>query len=441
MSTEGGEITIRREIPPSEIRANLMSKFQANLNVLHPKIMESKAKEVAPRQRPLVTVAVSLWEEDESLLTGKMFGEALLNLRNQAGNSGIDLDFVIVANNGGGKTEELGNKMISNLEKSLKVSFGQDNYHKINTVNLGQSSDPAIPWSAEIPLSMPRLSGQDRCFFVAQPRNKSNEGKIRALRDVSHILYDEMLLGYTPDAIFQMDAETILEYKPTHLTLRKQPFRAMYDALKRREGVVAIGVKDRLEVMNPKTGKPLSITRPIAQELITLNNTGKRENFVSLTGGAILAEPDYYVAGMKAITEVTYGNVAEDNMFTQMLREYAKTRNDQETVKVNSLNAITSLNRSPQGDAAIQQVLRWREQGNAVDQIFPDLKYNYKPLVKYMRKLFRSRLKAAGGSKSEFLSQAIKDTRNFPGILRIARSKKTRDLLNGKPGWEHSGKR
>jgi hypothetical protein len=441
MPTEGGEIQTHRESSPSEIRTALMNKFQTNLDVLHPKILESRSKEGSPRQRPLVTVVVSLWEEDETLFTSKMFSQALLNLRSQADTSGMDLDFVIVANNGGGKTEELGSKMVSNLEESLKASFGEDNYHRTNTTSPDQPNNPSIPWKAEVPLSAVRTEGKDRCFLVAQAFDKLNEGKVRALRDVSHSLYDEILKGYVPDAIFQMDAETILEYKPTHLTLIKQPFRAMYDALKRRDGVVAIGTKDRLEVMDPETGKPLGIPRPIAQEGMTQINTGKRENFISLPGGAILAEPDYYIAGMKAITEVTYGGITEDYMLTQILRAYGKSKNIPETVKINSLNVITHLNRAPQGEASIEQLLRWKEQGNAVDQIFPEFKYQYQPLYEYMIKLARSRLKASGGSKRKFLSQLIKDAKSIPGMVKLARTEKIRDPLSSESSWGHSDKK
>jgi hypothetical protein len=426
---------LTKEMSSVEIRTTVMNKFQDYLGILHTKILENRSKEKPLRQRSLATVVVSLWEEDQTMITSKMFQESLLNLRNQAQATDMDLDFVVVANNGGGKNAQIGENMIAGLRKHFEEAFGEENFHEVKTTPRDQN-DPSIPWNANIPLSQARAEGQDRCFLVIQPSNKLNEGKIRALRDISDGLYSQIMEGYAPDAVFQMDAETILEYKPSHHVLIKPPFRAMFDALQRRDGVVAIGTKDRFEPMDPETGKPLGTPRPIAQEGMTQINTGKRENFISLPGGAILAKPEYYVAGMKALTEVTYGNIAEDYMFTQILREYARTHNLEEPVRVNSLNVVTHLNRCPQGKDAIKQLLRWKEQGNAVDQVFPDSKYNYKPLIEYMRLTMKSRLRSIIKHPRRYFLQTLKDALSIPGMIEIATDRRTSDIVNGRSTWE-----
>lgn len=436
---ESAEIQGPREISaPEQIRESLMGEFGRNLDILHPTLMANRAKESKQRQNPLVTVVVSLWEEDETMITTKMFGESLSNLINQAENSGLDLDFIIVANNGGGKTTELGERVVKELEQSLTSTFGDDYFHKITTLKPDQTLDPSTSWVTDIPLSSSRTEGKNRCFLVIQPVDELNKGKIRAIRDTSNALYKNLFDGYNPDAIFQMDAETILEFKPSSLKLTGEPIRVMYDALKRRDGVVAIGTKDHFEVMDPETGKPKGVRMPIAQTAFTRINRGNRENFLYLPGGAILAEPDYYIAGMRAISMITYGSLAEDYMFTQMLREYGKRKGlAGEIVRVNSTDAITHLNRSQQGDRAIKQLLRWKRQANTIDQIFPNSRYRYKPLISYIRMLIKHRLKEAG-SKRRFLLEAFADLKQVPGMFRIAFTRKTEDPVGGDSSWGRS---
>lgn len=436
---EIAEIQGSREIStPEQIRESLMGEFGRNLDILNPTLKANRAKESTQRQKPLVTVVVSLWEEDETMITTKMFGESLSNLINQAENSSLDLDFIIVANNGGGKTKELGERVVTGLEQSLTTTFGEDYFHKITTLKPEHTSDPSTSWVTDIPLSSSRTEGKNRCFLVVQPADELNKGKIRAIRDASNALYKNLFEGYSPDAIFQMDAETILQFKPSSLRLTGEPIRVMYDALKRRDGVVAIGTKDHFEVMDPETGKPKGVRMPITHAGFTSINRGNRENFLSLPGGAILAEPDYYIAGMKTVSMITYGNLAEDYMFTQMLREYGKRKGlTGENVKVNSTDAITHLQRSQQDDRAIKQLLRWKRQANAIDNIFPDSRYRYKPLISYIRLLIKHRLKEAG-SKRRFLLESLADLKQVPGMFRIAFTRKTEDPIGGDSNWGRS---
>lgn len=431
-----------QEKSPHEIRRALLDKFQDNLSIVRPALIDSRSKEGESRKRPLITVVVSLWEEDGFMLASKMFQESMNNLRRQAESSDLDLDFIVVANNGGGKTARIGESMKLGVSNTLRTTFDEPNYREVITNKPIDAVDQSIPWDTEIPLSNARIEGKDRCYFVVQPQDDLNVGKVRALRDVSHTLRAEILKGYAPDAVFQMDAETILEYKPTHHSFTKPPIRALYDTLKRRDGVVAIGTKDRFEPMDPETGKPLGKVMPFPQEGMTQINRGARERFISLPGGALLAEPDYYVAGMNAITEVTFGNVAEDYMFTQMLREYTRSNGLQDMVRLNSVDVITHLNRCPQGKAAVEQLLRWKKQGNAVDQIFPEVKYEYKPLTEYTLLVVKSRLRRLRSidEKRNFIKQILRDVTMLPGMLKIARENGISDLILGNSSWEHNNR-
>src|SRR5260221_13167442 len=124
-------VATQERTPPQEIRERLMSKFERNLERLSPVLQTNRMKEHVTRKRPLVTVIVPLWEEDETMLTFKMFRESLTHLRGQATASGIDLDWIIAANNGGGKTEELGREKVSGLAEKLTKKIGQPGYHEI----------------------------------------------------------------------------------------------------------------------------------------------------------------------------------------------------------------------------------------------------------------------------------------------------------------------
>lgn len=145
---------------------------------------------------------------------------------------------------------------------------------------------------------------------------------------------------------------------------------------------------------------------------------------------------------MEAISKIASGNVAEDYLFTQILRDYGKNNNLGDIVKVNSLNVITHRNRCPLGDAAINQLLRWKKQGNAVDQIFPEFKYEYKPLIEYMAMTFLSRLKVLIKERQKYsFVEMINDIKSIPGILEIIRDKDVSDVINGNASWSHENKK
>jgi hypothetical protein len=131
----------------------------------------------------------------------------------------FDLDFIAIANNGGGSEG-----MVPATRDVLRDAF-----HDVHIVEQAQQTgdDAGMPWSMELPLADgSRQPGRNRCFFIIQPLHELNAGKIRALRDVAHALHVEVLNGYSPDAIFQMDTETVLAFRPSGLSFHKSPLAA-----------------------------------------------------------------------------------------------------------------------------------------------------------------------------------------------------------------------
>ncbi|OGK15714.1 hypothetical protein A2774_00520 [Candidatus Roizmanbacteria bacterium RIFCSPHIGHO2_01_FULL_39_12c] len=286
---------VAKEEKFSKIRANLIGDYKNNLTALtsalekNPSQMPVEHSEF-PDKRPLVTVVTSLWEETSDMTTMKMFERSIADLVKQAKESGFNLDFIIVANNGGGKTAELGEQLRAKLVEFLKVQKDQLNISNTTAINTKQPAgvfNSSTPWDLTLPLvSKFTRSDGNRIILVDQPftdSNGANAGKIRAVRDVVHALKKSMSDdNYRPDAIFQTDAETILEYSDEKFKGSIPPLKALFNNLKRRK-LVAIGTKDRFKVIDSETGSPADVPVGGAQVGFMLTNT--RDRLVSLSGG------------------------------------------------------------------------------------------------------------------------------------------------------------
>jgi hypothetical protein len=388
-----------------------MQRFETNRAIL-----QERLNQRPPRQRPLVTVVVSLWETDQSIVGTKMLARSVTALLEQA--QAFDLDFIAIANNGGGHE-----RMVPATEEVLRAAF-----HDVHVVKTTRQTacDVVTPWSLELRLADgSRQLNHNRCFFVIQPLHELNKGKIRALRDVAHALRVEILNGYTPDAVLQIDVESILAFRPSGLRFRKSPFQTLYDALKRRK-LVAIGTKDRFGIVDPLSGKPLDLPVPLPQELFVQATQGKREDLFTLPGGALLTEPEYYVAGMEAIAQTTPGIVGEDYLFTQILRAHCRNG----PFRIYSTTAITHFNRTFQGKAAVAHMARWRRQRAAVDEIFSDLTTAPGTLSVYTRLIIKSRRRLVAKDPRAGLRQIVEDVQILPRALRLLGKADAADILH-----------
>jgi hypothetical protein len=351
-----------------EIKNLLMARFYENLATLvaawnqnRAQQIEAKIKEEGlERTQPLITVIVSVWEESDEMISSKMLEHSLAELVAQAQRSGLSLDIIVVANNGGGATPELGHQMRERLHNSLPEKLGLEEVIDLETQKPENEFDATTPWPLEIATDESERGNGNRLFFVTQPFDEVNAGKIRALRDVTNALTTEIVQeGYAPDAIFQMDAETILEYnKPLLRDADPEdtvpPLKALFNGVT-RGGYLAVGTKDRFEAMDPETGRPLRVPRESAQEGYMLAN---QRNFITLPGGALMIRPPHYIAGIKAISETTPGAGTEDYMLTKMLRDIDPGDDKEGFVTATSLHIVSHLNRCPQGPDAYKQLHR-----------------------------------------------------------------------------------
>lgn len=426
---------------PEIVKETIMKTYTAGKFVLGKALTKNRAlaresviangKEGGEIQ-PRGVVVVSLWEEDGSLLTTKMFKRSVTELISQAEKDHMNLDIFVIANNGGGATPELGQKMRREIILALSGNSNIESVTPITTLRPEGDIDATVPWEVPLDLSTHHITGDlDRVFIINQEYNDLNRGKLRGLRDVSSFLAGQILdNGYAPDFIFQMDAETILEYKDPKFDGGISPLKAMYNRLV-RQGKTAVGTKDRFSVMDPETGKPLDVPYGSAQRGYELTNAPDR--FITLPGGALTATPESYLAAMIAISRETPSLGVEDYMYTKILRTSAKEEKVPFEDVSDSLGIITHLNRTPSNwRQSIDQMAKWRSHARAVDKIFPDEPYNTEPFLRYAAAVVHSRIKDAFKKGPKHLFRLLADIREIPGVVDFLNDGTSADIFDTK---------
>ena len=433
------------ESEKSPLREKLVSDFQKKLDILErSKKRDGSVGEVKKGgEPPLITVVTSLWEETDHLLAIKMFEHSLSSLVAQAKSAGANLDIIICANNGGANDPELGNAMRARLDgfiESHKKELNVAAYEQIDAVEPTVKS-PTEPWKIQSDVfQKENPSGGNRILFVNQTHTPdgTNAGKIRAIRDVSNFIGDEMLSGYSPDVIFQIDAETILKYKDG-LPVREHQFSPLKVLLNQilRGGKVAVGTKDRFELIDEETGKPTGKMVGSSQEGYMDTN---KDRFITLPGGALMAKPEIYVAGMSAIAENVPGVGTEDYLLTKMLGYSSR-----EIGNADSIGIVTHLNRARSEPGSYKQLLKWFRDAKAVDKIFPENPYRNEPFLKYFVAVLQSRLKTlwTDVSKNDSpklksdLRQLLVDIKTIPDVYKMLKDGDASDIFNHVSSWSH----
>lgn len=400
--------------PHAAVRERIMNTYYNVVDDLNAKIEKNKS-EVNPRDPKKVTVVVSLWSEDDGLLANKMFGHSLDDLLNQAAQEDLNLDIIIVANNGGGATEEIGNAAMENLTQMINNNPKIQSTNVVDTIQPEGETDAATPW--DIPFDMKGIrkpSDKNGVLIVRQQHNKLNGGKIRALRDTSKALVDAVSDGYHTDAILQIDAETILNFRDPALgKINVTPLKVMLNGIN-RGGLTAVGTKDQFAIMDQETGKPIDKPIGSAQKGYEATNKG----LVTLPGGALMSRPANYIAAMTSLSEHTPLIGTEDYAYTAILRQQAKDTGVPIDHLVKSIDIIGHLNRTPENwKASIQQMAKWYAHARAVDAIFPDKKYG-EPFHKYVGAVVKARIQDAfdRGDVSRAL-RLVQDLREIPGAI------------------------
>jgi len=447
-----------------DVRKRLVDTYEATLQELT-RLSAERGK--VEREKPLITVVVSIWEEDDNLTASKMFENSLDALLHQAETGNLDLDIIVVGNNGGGKTTELGQRMIERLNQHFAEKYPEIPIQKLETHRPQGDYYSGTPWEVSIPLEPKRAPGQNRLYFIEQPKDLAkdgkdkltNAGKIRALRDVSHALVRNYKQGYVPDAIFQMDAETILQYQegtvPAGTERALPPLKALYNKLSRK-GYTAVGTKDIFEVIDPVTGKPKDKPKDTAQAGFMLTNT----KTIAIPGGALLSKPENYIAGMVAISEVTPGAGVEDYLYTQLLRDEAKRKGyDFDNNVATTAGIIGHTNRATEDTFSIskqaervvggslgpsvRQLDRWYTQSRAVNQIFPELNaYQSEKFLGYVKLIVLKRLEDTIRERDpRHLIQLLIDAARIPEAIKMLKNEEVADILNGAASWGHSFKK
>lgn len=416
------------EVNPNEVlRENILEMYSEGVTELEQSLNENKVE----RKRPRGCVVISLWEEDESYLTSSMFEKSFQDLLVQAKDSNIDLDFLLVCNNGGGASPRIGEEMYNRIDSLLKKHLKEESIRRIITRKPNtEDIDAATAW--DIPVEIAEIDereGESRAFLIRQQKDSSdlNKGKVRALRDVSNFLYAQIVKGYAPDFVYQMDAETILSFNDERGLLVKTPFRTMYDNLVRGK-LTAVGTKDLFAIMEKESGKPL-LTTPVGPTQLGYQIENKKK-FITLPGGALMSKVANYVSGMRAITHYTPNVGVEDYMYTKVLRTDAERKNIDFNTVVRSLNTTRHLNRTPSDwVAAIKQMSNWRMHARAVDDILPGGEYIPYDFFTNAYLVIDQRVRdSKGGKVVEHLFQIPKDLAAVPKILNEIYSNKKANI-------------
>lgn len=419
------------------LRTNIMEIYHNGVAVLDAALERNRNEQQSDEtaKKPRGAVVVSLYEEDQTLLTAKMFEHSLTELLNQAQQSGLELDIIIVANNGGGSTREVGNLMNTRVISAIENIPELGNVARVKTVRPNtETLDASTPW--EIPTNIENAEKSEagnRVLYIEQEYDTLNKGKIRAIRDVSNYLTHQIVeTGYTPDFVFQMDAETILEYKDKKLEGALPPLKVLYNQIS-RGGRIAAGTKDKFAIMDPETGLP--IDKPIGSAQKGFEATNTPDKFISLPGGALMSKPANYLAGMVAISRETPSMGVEDYMFTKLLRADAKEQGQELEDVAESVGLITHLNRTPENwKQAIKQMANWRTHARAADEIFPGNPYNTESIAKYVALVVQARFKDALEGGPQHLYKLIRDVQDLPYVMEFINDENAPDIANKKQG-------
>jgi hypothetical protein len=407
------------EISPSPEGLELVAKFRDYLSQI-------PTLEKPLRKRPLLTVTTHIWEDQENGLTLKIFAQTVSALKKMAENANLDIDWLIILNNGGGKTVEMGQQFTAGSLNLLKDTFESQNVNYRDLEGVNQSDDPTIALGFELGFENLSRDTGFKVEVIRQPVSLANVGKIRAIRDSSTALFKHIQSGYQPDAILQLDVESILTLSKNVENTDFNPLSVLFNNLVRQK-LDAVSTKDRFVHFNAETGEALNDPVPSPQLGYELVNT--RGNFITLAGGAIMAKPAIYAAGMKAIAELFPCIVPEDYLFTQLLR--------QEKYALKSLAVVKHLNGAPKIKPA-QQMQRWKAHAAAVDELFPGLKpYKTESFLNYTLLVIKNRLQEAWHGNSKALPALARDVRDLPNTVVIFR-KDTANLKIGSATWQRN---
>ncbi len=400
---------IRREMHESYAQKRERLQQQLERNRQH---QDATAETLASRDRLKVpsrriAVVVSLWEGSSEQKTVPIFLKTVASLLQQSAGADAALDIFIVANNGGGKTAEIGTEFVRLLESGLRMNHPEVPFVRQHFVRPAESGDSAttpseLEESSFFSEFAPVTKNNNRFFLYTQEHVPANQGKIRALRDVVPLL-DRLIMErrYAPDAVLQIDAESIFEMPAKTQALiaagDMNPLTVLLHELFVNKKV-AVGTKDRFVIMEDAEVSDYPVG-PMQVGYEAFNE----KHFISLPGGGLLILPAEYLAGLDTIARFMPGIGTEDYALTKLLQadmgpDFLK--------KVSSPSFVRHQNRAPiKPEEALSQMVNWRKQSAMIDRVMGGVIYG-----KFHRaSKNRWVLLCAGGSMPIFV----------PGILFI----------------------
>ena len=450
--------------PPAEYayedtRTAIMERFNRYKDALTSNTRELENRSDAKR----LAVVVSLFEEDESGITAKLFKHTIDALYQQAVLSGLTLDVFIIANNSGGPNDLIAESLEEAVKGEVKVLADKWGYESNKAgqshLRLIQQAEPSHAQSAteSVPIGLEPLLHEgnqndpesirgSRFWYIKQARAHQNSGKLRALRDISSELYAQVMEhGYSPDAILQIDAESILEYSELYNPLVKRtgipPLKVLANTMIRKEKT-GVGSSDRFERINPVTGTATEEPRPGPHHGFFVEKKGHDEVHF-LPGGGMIVRPEVYIAGMKAMTEVVPSIGLEDYTLSKIIMESDAQSTEEVGDSIMVANLVTHLNRVPAGKGYIDQLQRWVAGRRAVDQVFPSNSrmQNREAIqrqIRLLRHIVSDRVRHISNGDFRYGKQLIRDLLELPEIATALGTKQVEDIFKEDASWSHT---
>lgn len=356
-----------------------------------------------------------------------MFGEALDALAAQAKPLEINLDFIIVINNGGSHDSDISSELSTKLPALIQEKLPNHCLDVVETRRPETALEGNPPWIFDSDLSREaqlshRSSG--KVILVKQPHHPLNRGKISALRDGVSFLREQILKhGYDADFVFQMDAETILRFRKPPLQREISPFCELYSFFA-QNNYAAVGTRDRFFIFDPASGLPLPIpivTLQVGWEIVNSNRP-----IISLSGGALMAKTASYVAAIGQLATQFPALITEDlaYTYTRLLQTLSASQDRFYDDMIALHPDIEHINRTPaMAQPALSQLETWARQSNAVDAYFPGFEFVPMNSIKMSLLIFVRRIAEIREYGISSILRLIEDLINFRTATRIAFTK------------------
>lgn len=358
-----------RTQPPRQLgwESRLSEKERQPISPIFREVLtESEKNRAELRQEKIddhrLAIVVAAWDAQDVL------PETLKEITAQARTCQLEGEIFVVLNKGGGNTREyLHPHMDPETIAGIAREAGVDEIIRGKTIPLSETSEnsKAIPREIDLEKPIPEERTGLRLVIIEQQDESDNAGKVRALRDVYHLLKKQnRQTGYCPRYLLAMDAETRLRpvdhFKKKILPEINSGLRHMLTLSENGKNMV--GAKLQFIPYNTHGNPDWQAVVPPMQETTSIMHGMK--GYEWLPGGATLGSFVDLVSILEPISQLLPGTRVEDALTTVAAKALdIKTIIDQEVVHTNrcpykedSKAVFAQMERWLKGDSGMKEV-------------------------------------------------------------------------------------